>query len=393
MSTTELKQTSSHSVLGASAAERWMNCPGSNVILNVLDLPPSEETDFAKEGTAAHDAAAHCLRSGLDAWEIEGQEFLGYKVDAEMRDALQMYLDEIARRRAEHTGIIAELIEYRISGDFHPLFFGTCDEGILSADILDIIDLKYGAGIAVDAFNNAQLKYYAVGVLEKFIGPLSNRVRLTIVQPRAFHADGPIRTWETTVQELLDWKHNILIPAMRRAEIDLTLTPGDWCRFCPAKLACPVLTGLFGAAITADAAALTNFSDDALARNYKLTDAVKHYIKALEAEALRRLMAGKTVSDGTPEGTFKLVPKKANRVLTAEGVAEAKARFGDEAYTRDLKSPAQLDKLGSAGKAFTKEFAYTPQTGLTIAPSDDERIGVKIATASETFAHIAEAAQ
>jgi Protein of unknown function (DUF2800) len=376
---------SEHSPLGASSAERWMSCPGSNVILNTLNLPPSEETDFAKEGTAAHTAAAHCLRNGLDAWEIEGQKFDGYVVDAEMRDSLQLYFDTLAEVRAEHGKVYKELVEYRISGDFHPLFFGTCDDAISGEEILDITDFKYGAGIAVDAFQNAQLMYYAVGILDKFLGP--TRVRLRIVQPRAFHVDGPVRVWETTTEAILEWKTTKLIPAMNRAEIDTTLTPGDHCRFCPAKLACPLLTSIFGASITADASALVNFSSASLARDYSLLDASKHYWNAVEREVLRRLNRGEPVTDGTTERTFKLVPKRANRVLTTEGEAKAAEVFThEELFVTEMKSPAQLDKLGNKGKEFTKEYAYTPQTGLTVAPADDPRVGVKVTPPQEAFA-------
>jgi hypothetical protein len=382
-----------HSPLGASSAERWMNCPGSHVILEALDLPPSDDTDYAKEGTGAHEAAALCLREGKDAWEITGQTFNGFVCDAEMMDSIQLYLDTLAEVRAEHGKLmIKELIENRVSGDFHPLFFGTVDDGMVGQEVLDITDFKYGAGIAVDAYENVQMKYYGVGILEKFLAPV--RVRLRIVQPRAFHVDGPVRVWETTSEELLEWKKTKLIPAMARAELDTTLTPGDWCRFCPAKLACPLLTSIFGASITADASVLNHFSSGALARDYSLLDASKHYWKAVETEVYRRLSKGDEVTDGTPERTFKLVPKKANRVLTKEGVAEAQIRFTpEELFVTEMKSPAQLVKLGDKGKLFVKEFAYTPQTGLTVAPLGDERVGVKIAKASETFAHIAEAAE
>ncbi len=382
-----------HSPLGASSCERWSNCPGSHVILEALDLPPSDETDYAKEGTAAHAAAAHCLRNGLDAWEVEGQEFEGYVVDAEMRDAIQLYSDTLAEVRAEHGKLlIKELVENRVSGDFHPLFFGTVDDGMVGQRILDITDFKYGAGIAVDAHENVQLKYYGVGLLEKLLAPV--RVRLRIVQPRAFHVDGPVRVWETTSEELLAWKKEKLIPAMARAELDTTLVPGDWCRFCPAKLACPLLTSIFGASITADASKLNHFSSAALARDYSLLDASKHYWKAVETEVYRRLSKGDDVTDGSPERTYKLVPKKANRVFTKEGVMEAQLRFTEaELFTREMKSPAQLVKLGDKGKEFVREYAYTPQTGLTVAPLGDERVGVKISKAADTFAHIAAAAQ
>lgn len=371
-----------HSPLGASAAERWMNCPGSNVLLDTLDLPPSEETDYAKEGVAAHELSAVCLRDGSEPWMYAETDWMGYKVDGEMVDALGIYLMTLAEVRASHRLVIKELIEYRISGDFHPLFYGTVDSAIIGEDIIDITDLKYGAGIAVDVEKNPQLMYYAVGILSKFMGP--TKVRLRIVQPRAFHINGPVRVWETTSTELLQWRDEVLIPAMSRAEIDVTLAPGDWCRFCPAKLACPLLTSLFGASIAADATVVPNFSNEGLARNYALVDAVKHYLKALEAEVYRRMSHGEKVPG------YKLVPKKANRVFTPEALTLLPQKFSDDdIYEKKLKTPAQLEKLGNTGKQFVREFAYTPMTGLTVAGEDDSRAGVKMETVEQKFAHIA----
>ena len=61
-----------HSPLGASGAERWMNCAGSVTLIKQLalreDMEPSDEADWTKEGLAAHDASAFALVEGLDAW-------------------------------------------------------------------------------------------------------------------------------------------------------------------------------------------------------------------------------------------------------------------------------------------------------------------------------------
>jgi len=178
---------------------------------------------------------------------------------------------------------------------------------------------------------------------------------------------------------------------MNRAEIDTTLTPGDHCRFCPAKLVCPVLTAVFGASVKADAAALTNLSSVTLALDYSLIDAAKHYWRSVEAEMFRRLNKGEVVSAGDIKNTFKLVPQKANRVFKPEAAAAAEKLFTvEELYDTKLKSPAQLDKLGNKGKEFTKEYAFTPMNGLTVAAGDDPRVGVKIAPAAEVFAAFAQ---
>jgi hypothetical protein len=50
-----------------------------------------------------------------------------------------------------------------------------------------------------------------------------------------------------------------------------------------------------------------------------------------------------------------------------------------------MKSPAELEKLSPAAKAFVKEHAYHPDTGLTVAAWDDPKPAVKVQTTTETF--------
>src|SRR5580765_4761035 len=59
-----------HSPLGASGAERWMNCPGSVSLLKLVSPGvESDEPEYRTHGTAAHQLLAHCLTEKLDAWE------------------------------------------------------------------------------------------------------------------------------------------------------------------------------------------------------------------------------------------------------------------------------------------------------------------------------------
>src|SRR5882724_2835501 len=89
-----------HSPLGASGAERWMNCAGSVAliatfrdVLTSMGIPEEDDPDYRREGTAMHEASEHCLRQGLDTWEIVGQTFNETVIDATMGDAIQVYLD------------------------------------------------------------------------------------------------------------------------------------------------------------------------------------------------------------------------------------------------------------------------------------------------------------
>lgn len=374
-----------HSPLGASGAERWMNCPGSTTLIKALALPESDEEDWRREGIAGHEAAAHCLNQGLDAWEVTGETFYETEITADLATAIQVYLDECRRLAEQPPHLTTIFVEYAVSSPVHPDFYGTLDYGVLSPVKLAVRDLKMGEGIAVFPEENPQIMYYAFGLIDGvertqgFTFPDDFPVDLGIVQPRTPWLE-PVRTWETTVGAIKAWVHDVLVPAMNATDIDHGLQPGSWCRFCPAKLACPVLTSLFRAAVMSDNRTPVNLSDEALGRDYELREAVKYYLKAQEEEAFRRLQHGHVLPGA------KLVHKLAKRVWHKGAEARARKKFGADAFTPPaLKTPAELEKLNAKAAEFVKEEAFTPDTGLTVAADSDRRQAVKVATAAETF--------
>lgn len=374
----ELKKPA-HSPLGASSAERWLKCPGSVALIKRLQLDETDEPEYRGLGIAAHELAAMCLREGFDAWELIGEKYHGFAVDKEMADAVQVYLD-VVRPEMLVEGAKA-YIEYSISHPAHELFYGTLDSGVVLGETASITDYKHGQGINVEVEGNPQLKYYAFGFIKEF--PEVKRVILRIIQPRITWAD-PVKETIITREELEAWATEVLIPAMHLAEMDGgDLDAGNWCRFCPAKLVCPLMNQLFGAAALTNPKQIVELTDASLGRSYHYIQAVKQYIKALEEEVYNRLNKG-----GAVPGT-KLVPKKANRVWKSEAITLAKDKFGEDAITPpEMKSPADIDKLGATGKEFTKEYAYTPQTGLTVALEDDNRIAVKVQTTDQAFGKV-----
>lgn len=390
-----------HSPKGASSAERWMNCPGSGVILKTLDLPVTDEPDYRKDGIAAHEAAAYCLTNQVDTWEVMGMSFHDTLVDQEIADAVQTYLDYV---RQFVTPSATVFIEKMVGDDPalrpHPQFYGTADFVAYDTDVLTVADYKHGMGVVVEADDNVQMMYYAYGVLQgrraRGHNVRSDRiVRLTIVQPRAFHMDGPIREWETTAGEILEWGDNVLIPAMDRADIDTTLTPGKWCRFCPAKLFCPALDVIFRGLLTVNASEIQSFGQQRMGQLYDLVEANGMIVKAIKDEVFRRNSIGNTVP-----GT-KLVLKKANRVFaevttdpndaekTIPVVELLEAKLGKAIYSKpELKSPAQVAELGPIAKKLVASVAYMPQTGLTVALASDPKPAVKVEKVQDTFAHL-----
>lgn len=395
-----------HSPLGASGAERWMNCAGSvalidtfREVLNSMGIPEEDDPDYRREGTAMHEASEHCLRQGLDTWEIVGQTFNETVIDAQTADAIQVHLDSC---RGDMDKATTHYVEFPISSPVHKDFYGVADwvaviaakgrialadMGLDPEEMIVVADLKGGEGIIVEPEENPQEMYYAFGVIDGIERQSAItlrddlKVRLRIVQPRAFHHAGVIREWDTTVGEIKEWVHSVLVPAMANVEIDDNLDAGPWCRFCPAKLVCPLLTGLFKAAAVANPKEVVNYNDDSLGRSWRYRDAVKFYITALDAEMYRRLNSGKVF-----EGVAKLVPKRANRVFKPDAPDLAKKKFGADAFTKpEIKSPAELEKLGPDAKEFVKEYAYMPSTGLTVATWDDPKPGVRVETSTEAF--------
>ena len=383
-----------HSPLGASAAERWMNCPGSVALIKELKLEETDEPEYRGLGIAAHEAGAHCLKNALDAWEVIGEKFHDIEVDQPMAVAIQTYIDTVrpVMEGAEATyiehglsyqqqdGRVTEILDPRADSLLKRYFYGTGDFAAVmrQGTFLDVTDYKHGEGIEVDVKENPQLMYYAFGFL--LLHPSVTLVRLRIVQPRIGWSE-PVKTWVVDAEVIRDWVADKLVPAMQLTEIDgAELDAGSWCRFCPAKLICPVQVSLFGAAMKANPKELIDLTDLSIGRSFGYIAAVKSYIKALEEEAYRRLNLGGQIVG------IKLVPKKANRVFKPEAPALAKAKWGDDAMNpAEIKSPAELEKLGAEAKEFVKEYAYTPQTGLTVAVDTDKRVAVKVETTEQAF--------
>lgn len=386
-----------HSPLGASSAERWMNCPGSVALIQALKLEATDDPEYRKLGTAAHAAAAHITLNDMDAWEVVGQKFEDVEVDVDMADAIQVHKDFCAGLLAEAKAYMSPSLNgqhqfwLEMPVDFchlHPDGYGTVDFGVfrnhVTGLILDVVDYKHGEGIFVEVENNEQEMYYAFALLQRIPEEmrLGIKVRLTIIQPRITYAE-PVRTWETTSDHIIEWAMGVLLPAMNRTELDHGLDVGEHCRFCPAKLICPALVGLFKAACTADPLAVVNVTTEQLSLAYHHVQGVKFYIKALEEQVFARLDKGIEMAHA------KLVNKKANRVWVAEAAAVFKERFGPEAFTApELKSPAEMSKIGAAAKKLVEEFAFTPKTGLTVALMSDPRLGVKVQPFAETYAGV-----
>lgn len=403
--------------IGGSSAERCIECPGSYALINQIGPEVSEAPDYQKEGTMAHALAAHCLDNNLDCWES-----LEHFPEATSADAVQFYLDYVRSRGG------TRVVEHAISNPkFHPLAYGRMDCAILDplpiegepVCKLEIDDYKHGLGVQVAVEHNVQERYYAFNFAAGDDWPVDwprladmDWVRLVIVQPRGFDVGGPVRSVVVRWGDIVNWAYNKLLPAMKKAEAGAPeYKMGGWCRFCPAKLACPEMrslgndagfawTGLGEKAIdpvlgtvTAPEEQLPTFDDAWISEWYGRLPMLRMFIKAINDETERRVKDGKLIT------TAKLVNQIVHRawkagatapvldpVLGIEAPSPMLTILGDEAWEpRALRSPAQIEKLGSAGKAFVAEYAEMPVAPLTVAPMSDRRPAQKPQTNEEIF--------
>lgn len=372
-----------HSRLGASGASRWMACPGSVKLAGKLyaEGEAAGSGDEARRGTAAHEVAARCLKDGTEPFEladsvveVEGRD---YEVDQDMMESVQLYVDFVRKKLAQHADKGATLhVEEALSSMLDDQAFGTADAIIVvPGDRIIVVDFKNGRNICVEP-TSPQLKYYGYLVCENAARYTSDTefkvAELWIAQPRMPHPKGRLRQLVTSPKELTDWFTGTLIPAMEATRKEgAILNVGEHCRFCEASKTntCP--------AIRKETASFSLDVDPEHLTSHELGEALQKMEAIARAKANYEKVAYKRAMQGEVVTGYKIVRKMANRIFQ-DGVEErARETFGDDAFTEPkLRTPAQIEKL-DGGKSFVSKYAFSPDNGLTLAQLSDKREAVK----------------
>jgi hypothetical protein len=274
---------------------------------------------------------------------------------------------------------------------------------------MEVVDLKNGMGV-VNVNENKQLRTYALCALLNTPNVTGVKtITSTIVQPRAPHKDGCIRSETYHVADLIDWSVDLLA-RMRLSKQALTefealdgnrvkfdawaetwLTTGS-CTFCPAEGICPkrrkeALSIMGGTAKrwfeepTTDAPLVISNAPE-LASPEELA----HWLDGLEAlEAWIKAVRGyahSAAERGVQIPLWEIVDKIGNRAWMekdeAKLVAVLKAKLAltdDQVFERSVRSVAQIEKvLGAKRKAeltaLEKELWEKPRKGTNLVRID-----------------------
>jgi hypothetical protein len=119
-----------------------------------------------------------------------------------------------------------------------PQVWGTADCLTFDPDQVDgVLDLKFGAGVTVEP-DTAQLAIYALLAARRF-GTSESGIAATILQPRAGHREGPVRSFHYTPEALDRFEQVLRAVVSATEQPDAPRRAGEWCRFCAAAGTCP----------------------------------------------------------------------------------------------------------------------------------------------------------
>lgn len=341
--------------LRPSGAPRWVPCPPSAR----LEAPyPEIEGEDAKEGTAAHWAAAQVLQGHHAAIEelTDRTAPNGIIIDGNMVDAAELYIATVPPGC-----VIERLLESAIPG----VESGTPDALRVDGRHGHIWDFKYGWGI-VEAPGNWQLATYAVNLFAKHNWQLDS-VTVYIIQPRPYHPDGKVRKWVISHVEGQALYAKIAQAAQWANDPASPCTTGPHCHDCRAAYPCEAArrASLNAIDVTYAATPVELAPVDMAGELHTLRraqEAIKLRLDAMEANAMALIGNGGVIPGWSRDRSF-------GKRRWKDGVTVLEMLSGVRLTESKPVSPAAAERLG-VSPAFLKQFTITPETGWKLVERD-----------------------
>ena len=375
-----------------SSAPRWLNCLAS---VREEQKYKKEQSDYASEGIDAHKVAELCMLDGVEPLVVDG-------VDQETAEAIQEYIDyiEMIKSKYPNDSVITEYTELEL--DLSPWIIkgqtGKADNVILCEKSngethLDVIDLKFGRGVQVEAYENEVMLIYAGAIIyEMSLYYDITTITIHIAQPRRNHYD----SWKVTPTMVDKFMNERVKPTVKRIiasdQSDLPYVPTDkGCEFCRARVDCRALADRSLATVAEGFDNLIEPLDafeveplgvreippltaDEVFRCMENLDLIDIWQKAIK-ERVKQLLENGEAPDNC---NYKRVLSTKHRQWHDEEKADkAIGRQGIKAKDRrtepKLRSPKQIEGLLGKNHKVIKEHAYTPQGVPIVVKKTDKR--------------------
>ncbi|AUM96166.1 MULTISPECIES: DUF2800 domain-containing protein [Clostridium] len=367
-----------HAILSASGASRWLACPPS---ARLEENYPNKSSEFAKEGTLAHELGELGLKKNLELISTRKYNSEFKKIEADklftkdMPDYVEVYVDTCMEKVAEAKAKTPDAlfkIEQRLDfSEWVPDGFGTGDFVIIADGTMEICDLKYGKGVPVSAIGNKQMKLYALGAIAEFSFLYDiEKIKMTIIQPRL----DSISTDEMEVEELLKWAEEELKPIAKLAyEGKGEFYAGDHCKFCRAKAVCKARADKNMELAKYDFQEPNTLDNNDIAFILGKADELISWAKDVQEYALEQALQGEEF-DG-----FKVVEGRSNRKWTDEDKIE-EILLG-QGFLENIICTKKLTGITNMEKAIGKkevnkllgDYIIKPQGKPTLATITDKR--------------------
>lgn len=366
-----------HALLSASGSKRWLSCPPS---ARLEETYPDKETAAAREGTLAHAIGEFYLKYYLKhnhtnvtlPKQFRNQEFYNKAMFDYVFEYIEICIEKINTALSiDKTAYIAieEKIDY---SEWAKEGFGTGDLVIITDKYVEIVDLKYGKGVAVSAIDNTQMQMYALGIISNFGFMYDfDTIRMTIFQPR----NGGISSQEKSVKDLIKWGENIVKPTAELAYEGIgEFNAGKWCLFCRASLRCKKYSEYCLSVAKYDFIDPEFMSDEEMADALNRIEPLIHYAKQIKDYALSEALQGRTWPG------YKLVEGKSSRKYSdidavIGRLQKANIDSSDFMKEPELKSITELTKLlGKKTFSILLDDLITKISGKpTLVDTDDPR--------------------
>jgi len=340
----EAPEAREHTKLSASWSNIWLNCTKATELTELFpDIEITE--DYASEGTMAHFLAELILNGEITLDQVP-TDFA----------ELEIFIDKVKEIQAEGQLFVEVSTDMTEVFESHTPIRGRSDVVVLHKDdTIDVIDLKWGKGVWVNAHKNTQLMIYAVGVVKYLtdlgiydITKLSNKLNIHIIQPRL---DVSYTFYQFDLEELFTFILTVKNKLKQIAKKEFNLAQGDYCQFCKGKAYCPIFAATTVEVIVEAKEELADISPERLLDIYSMKADVMAYFRAVEKTIKAQIMLSKTGE----YGGYKLIMKEGSREVIDEG--------------------ALIKQLTDAG-ADLKEIQKTSLLGITMIDKIAKKYGI-----------------